>query len=107
VLARGTPVFSSDGERVGDVRKVLEVREKDIFDGLILRTPRGPRFVDAPEVASIHEDRVTLTIDAAGAARLLKPGQSPAAMSVDPDDLAAPAGAYRLRRIWDRITGRY
>ncbi len=99
-------MFSSDGERVGDVRKVLEVREKDIFDGLILKTPRGLRFVDAPEVGSIYDDRVILTIDFTEAARLPKPGQSPAAMSVGPDDVA-PAGPYRLRRIWDRITGRY
>lgn len=64
VLERGTAVQASDGVDVGTVRDVLENKAEHIFDGLVIDTPAGQRFVDAPEVARIAERRVTLTIDA-------------------------------------------
>jgi hypothetical protein len=70
VLPRGTPVRSSDGVQVGTVRRVQENVRENIFDGIVLDTPQGKRFVDAPEVARIAERGVTLTIDAAEAAGL-------------------------------------
>jgi hypothetical protein len=69
-LPRGVEVRSSDGELVGTVARVLENTREHIFDGIVIRTPRGKRFVDAPEVARITVRRVTLTIDAAEAANL-------------------------------------
>jgi hypothetical protein len=70
VLERGTAVCASDGTPVGTVRDVLENVAEHIFDGLVIDTPAGQRFVDAPEVARIAERRVTLTLDADGAAAL-------------------------------------
>jgi sporulation protein YlmC with PRC-barrel domain len=70
VLRRGTPVWTSDGSEVGTVRDVLENEREHIFDGLVIDTPRGERFVDAPEIGRIAELRVTLSIDAAQAAAL-------------------------------------
>jgi hypothetical protein len=70
VLPRGTPVWSADGYDLGTVRKVLENEREHIFDGLLIDTPRGERFVDAPEVARIAEWRVTLALDAEQAASL-------------------------------------
>ena len=70
VLERGTPVCDRDGGAVGSVRQVLENEAEHIFDGLVIDTPAGERFVDAPEVARIAERRVTLTLDAAGVAAL-------------------------------------
>jgi hypothetical protein len=70
VVRRGTPVWAADGQEVGRVRAALENEREHIFDGLVIDTPTGPRFVDAPEVARIAELRVTLTIDAAAAAEL-------------------------------------
>jgi hypothetical protein len=64
VLQRGTPVQASDGVDVGTVREVLENKAEHIFDGIVIDTPAGQRFVDAPEVARIAELRVTLSIDA-------------------------------------------
>ena len=64
VLPRGVPVHTSDGERIGTVHRVLDNAREHIFDGIIISTPDGRRFVDAPEVARIAEKRVTLTIDA-------------------------------------------
>ncbi len=70
VLERGTPVVDRDGGEVGTVREILENKAEHIFDGLVLDTPAGQRFVDAPEVARIAERRVTLALDADGAAAL-------------------------------------
>ncbi len=70
VLEPGTPVVDRDGGEIGSVREVLENAAEHIFDGLVLDTPAGQRFVDAPEVARIAERRVTLTLDAEDAAAL-------------------------------------
>jgi hypothetical protein len=70
VLPRGTPVVTSDGVRLGTVAKVLDNEREHIFDGIVVKGPERAVFVDAPEVARITEQRVTLTIDAAQAAQL-------------------------------------
>ena len=63
LLDRGTAVHTSDGDVLGTVDQVLDNVREDIFDGIVVRTSSGERFVDAPEVARITEKRVTLTID--------------------------------------------
>ena len=63
-LPRGVPVHTSDGVEVGTVHRVLDNAREHIFDGIIVNTKDGRRFVDAPEVARITVGRVTLTIDA-------------------------------------------
>ena len=70
VLPRGTPVHTSDGEKLGTVYRVRDNAREHIFDGIVVTTPSGRRFVDAPEVARITEKRVTLTIDAEAASEL-------------------------------------
>ncbi|HKG04502.1 MAG TPA: hypothetical protein VKB03_15090 [Conexibacter sp.] len=64
-LRRGTRVRGSDGKDVGRVRRVQNNAREHIFDGIVVETKRGRRFVDAPEVAHIAEHAVTLTITAA------------------------------------------
>jgi hypothetical protein len=70
VLEKGTPVHASDGELIGTVASVLDNAREQIFDGIVIETPAGRRFVDAPEVARITEARVTLSLDSAQAAEL-------------------------------------
>jgi hypothetical protein len=70
VLPKGTPVVTADGVEIGTVVKAQDDDRTHIFDGIVIKTPEGRRFVDAPEVARITEKRVTLTIDAAEAASL-------------------------------------
>lgn len=68
VLKTGVPVYSSDGERLGRVTRVLSAPEANMFDGIIVDTKAGPgghRFVDAPEVGGIYERGVVLKIGAA------------------------------------------
>jgi hypothetical protein len=69
-LPRGVAVHASDGPQVGTVHRVQDNAREHIFDGIVMDTPSGRRFVDAPEVARITERRVTLTITAAEAAEL-------------------------------------
>jgi hypothetical protein len=75
VLGKNVPVYSSDGQRLGRVVKVLSAPEANMFDGIIFDTKAGPgghRFVDAPEVGQIYERGVVLKIDAAEAESLPK-----------------------------------
>jgi hypothetical protein len=93
VLARGTPVHSSDGAELGTVDRVLDNAPEQIFDGIVVRTAGGDVFVDAPEVARITERRVTLSIDSSDAAGL--PAYEPGA----PEYQANPK-AGRLGRLF-------
>jgi hypothetical protein len=73
-VAPGTAVYSSDGEEVGLVRKMLDNYREHIFDGVIFKDPGGTlRFADAPEVARTAERGVTLNLTAEEARRLGPP----------------------------------
>jgi hypothetical protein len=65
VLPRGTPVFATDGVQVGTFDKALHHGREHLFDGIVVKTEDGRRFVDAPEVARITNKRILLTIDSA------------------------------------------
>ena len=67
-LKRGTSVVDRFGERVGEVHRVL-LLEGGGFDGIIVRTRAGKRFVDAPEVRRISGGAVTLGITVADVER--------------------------------------
>jgi sporulation protein YlmC with PRC-barrel domain len=101
-LERGTRVETADGQELGTVKKVMIVHEKHLFDGIVVKTGSGDRFVDAPEVDEIFERLVILKIGAEEAADLPKPGANPAAMKLSAGDFRR-GGA---RRLWDRFSGR-
>ena len=105
---KGVPVYSSDGEKLGRVVRVLSAPNLDMFDGVIFDTTAGPgghRFVDAPEVGDIHENGIVLKIDAAEAAKLSAPEANPGSVSVDPADLVGAKPGF-FRRAWDSISGK-
>jgi uncharacterized protein YrrD len=108
-LEEGTDVVSADGDRVGVVEHVLRDEETDIFDGLVIDVKLGPgglRFVDAPDVADILEDRVVLTVPSAEVEQLPKPGPNPAVMEHHGvEDVESPL-EHKLRRAWEIISGR-
>jgi hypothetical protein len=106
-LTEGVAVYSSDGQRLGEVEHVLAEPDKDIFDGIVFGGPGGHRFVDAPEVDRIHEQGVVLALDAAAASRLPEPGPNPATMWASPDDTVEGELERKLRRAWDLISGKY
>src|SRR5215207_5688191 len=76
ILPRGTVVRSADGAEIGTVRRVLDNAREHIFDGIVIDTPAGRRFVDAPEVARILERAVILTLTAEQAAALPEQGSA-------------------------------
>jgi hypothetical protein len=112
-LEAGVPVFSSDGGKIGEVAHVLAEPGADMFDGLVIDAsplPGGHRFVDAPQVDRIYERGVVLTLEADAAERLPEPSENPAALRATPDDVPADQAeelADKLRRAWDRISGKY
>ena len=108
-VKKGVAVYSSDGEHLGRVVRVMREAKADVFDGIVFDTTAGPgghKFVDAPEVGDIYERGVILKIDAAEAANLPKPSANPGALSVNPGDLVKGSGGGGLRRFWDRLTGK-
>jgi hypothetical protein len=111
VLAEDTPVYSSDGVKLGKVKRMLADTDADIFDGLIVDTRDGDRFVDAPNVAEIYQRAVVLSLSSEDAEHMPEPTPSPAYMEPTPDDIAGDTTedtiAYQLKRAWDRISGNY
>jgi hypothetical protein len=63
-LKPGTQVVDCFGAPVGHVERVLTLTGA-FFDGLIVKTHAGSRFVDAPEVRRIRSDVVELSITCA------------------------------------------
>jgi PRC-barrel domain len=111
VLAEGTPVRSSDGAEVGTVKRVLADEGADVFDGIVVDTDEGERFVDAPVVADLYERLVVLTIGAEQARGLPEPSAGPAVVDVSADDVAGDTRGDRVKdaakRTWDRLSGNY
>jgi PRC-barrel domain len=109
-LDKGVPVYSSDGKPLGKVEHVLAEPEEDIFDGFVIDTsvlPGGHRFVDAPEVAEIHERGVVLKLDASASENLPEPSANPGVLEADGGDAPPSPLQQKLRRAWDLISGNY
>ena len=113
VLAEGTPVYSSDGERLGDVEHVLADTDADIFDGIVIDQsvlPGDHRFVDAPEIDEIFERGCVLSIDAAGAESLPEPSKSAGAIEVTGEDFVEREWddelEGKLKKAWDFLSGK-
>lgn len=109
-LSPGTPVFSSDDERIGTVAHVLADEREDTFDGIVIGEHlfgHDHRFADADEVADVFERGVVLKLDRAACASLPVPSANPAVMRDDPAESKADIRRELLSRVWDRIVGRY
>jgi uncharacterized protein YrrD len=109
-LEEGVEVYSSDGQALGKVAHVLADPDRDVFDGIVIDTsvlPGGHRFCDADQVDEIYDRGVTLKVDAAVAESLPEPSANPAEIDVGPDDVVSDELRDKLRRAWDRISGKY
>jgi hypothetical protein len=105
VLGAGVPVVASGGEQVGTVDHVVAAEEQDIFHGLVIAVPSdGQRFVEAADVASLHEHGVDLAIDAAAIAALPRPGGGAPSYRQDPTETRWEHLARRWtgRKDWHR-----
>jgi sporulation protein YlmC with PRC-barrel domain len=75
-LQPGTPVQTSDGHRFATVQAVLVDEKVSVFDGIVVQTTDGTRFVDADHVGSIYTTYVSTTLSAEQAADLPLPAGS-------------------------------
>ena len=72
-LQPGTPVHASDGRPFATVRSVLVDERVSVFDGIVVETEAGTRFVDADHVGSIFTTHVRTTLTSEQAANLPPP----------------------------------
>jgi len=75
-LVPGTPVQTSEGHEFATVLAVLVDEKVSVFDGIVVETPEGRRFVDADHVGSIYTTYVRTTLSAEQAALLPLPDGS-------------------------------
>lgn len=73
----GTPVLSSAGTQIGTLEHVLQIPELDVFDGIVIATPAGLRFIDADSVREITRSHIQSSLDDAQASQLPPPGGPP------------------------------
>jgi hypothetical protein len=88
-LQPGTAVQTSDGHAFATVHAVLVDEKVSVFDGLVVQTADGTRFVDADYIGSIYTTYVCTRLSVEEAANLplpegstlvdVKPGRSMAA----------------------------
>jgi sporulation protein YlmC with PRC-barrel domain len=108
-LAKRSPVYASDGREVGKVAHVLADPDVDVFEGIVVETgvvPPDHCFVEADQVAEIYERGVKLGIDSELVETLPRPSANPATMAAGPDDVVPDELRDKLRRAWDRISGK-
>jgi hypothetical protein len=75
-LRPGTSVQTSDGSPFATVEAVLVDEAVSVFDGVVVQTPEGTRFVDADQIGSIYTTHVRTTLSAEQAANLPLPAGS-------------------------------
>ncbi len=110
VVSAGTPIYSSDGEQIGKVSHVLADEDEDVFDGIVIGEHRfgtEHRFADADDIDRIYERGVVLKLDGSACEQLPKPSANPAVMRDDPAEANSDFRHDRLKRAWDRISGKY
>jgi len=69
----GVPLLCSTGESFGTLAKVLEIPSEDLFDGVIVKTHQGHRFVDRDQITEITTEYIKTDLDNAAAANLPVP----------------------------------
>ena len=72
-LATDTPVLSASGAEIGSVIHVLQIPELDEFDGIVVSTRAGHRFIDRDQIAEITTTCVRCDLSDEQAASLPAP----------------------------------
>jgi hypothetical protein len=102
VLERGTAVYATEETEIGTVEHVLYVAEEDVFDGIVVQTSDGLRFVDGSDVDRIYERRVITSLSPEDAQALPAPEGAPAVYDVDPADGIGPSLHDHYRRLFKK-----
>ena len=75
-LQPGTPVQTSEGQHFATVQAVLVDEKVSVFDGIVVQTEAGTRFVDADQIGSIYTTHVCTNLSAEQASNLPVPEAS-------------------------------
>ena len=97
----GTPVLGSDGQVIGTLDRVLDIPDLDLFDGIVVTTDAGTRFVDRDQVSHFTWTAVHCSLTAAQAASLPEPDSAPT-YRADPTQDGGSSIADRLKRTFRR-----
>ena len=81
-VGAGLPVATREGHVFGTVELVLQIPSEDLFDGIVVKTKSGIRFVDRDQVLEITDMKITCDLDDQQAASL-PPPDGPPVFSVD------------------------
>jgi hypothetical protein len=100
-LEVGTSVASAGGTEFGTVEHVLQIPSLDLFDGIVVKTKHGPRFVARDQIADITTTVVRCALNDEEAAALPAP---PKTEAVRPD--FAPDEGHSLSAWYGRRFGR-
>ena len=76
-LQKGTPVVSASGMQFGVVEHVLEIPAQDLFDGIVVSTDDGLRFVDRDQIDKITTTQVRCALTDKQAQTLSPPDGAP------------------------------
>ena len=70
-------MLTSSGKQIGTLEHVLEVPAVDVFDGIVITTQAGLRFIDADYVQRITRSQIWCSLDDAQASKLSPPDGAP------------------------------
>lgn len=98
---RGTPVLSTSGTQIGTLEHVLEVSDLDIFEGIVIATHHGLRFIDGDHLPEFTTAHIRSSLTDEQAARL-PPPSGPPVYSVD----ALADTGHSLHDVIRRLFGR-
>jgi len=106
-LTKGTNVLTATGTEIGIVEHVLADASLDLFDGIVVKTSDGLRFVTADQVGLITTVAVHTKVADADVASLQKPHTGDAVFEADPEqntgsELNEWFGRHFLREHWTR-----
>src|SRR4051812_9304169 len=91
-LQPGVPVQTNDGQPFGSVQSVLVDELVSVFDGIVIETADGRRFVDADQIDSIWTTYVRTNLSAEQAADLPEPDGSTLINIKPPGSMARQLG---------------
>jgi len=97
----GSPVLSASGHEIGRLEHVLEVPQLDLFEGIVIHTHSGLRFIGAEQIDKITRSCLRCSISDADAAQL-KPPDGPPVYHVDALEDSGASLHDRLGRMFSR-----
>lgn len=100
-LENGTPVLSSSGAEFGTVVHVLQIPELDEFDGIVVGTKHGHRFVERDQITEITTACVRCDLSDEQVAELPAP-HGPPVLHLDATYDEGPSLNARFARLFRR-----